>query len=91
MSSNENSDPAQIAHRVRMANGQTADGFVVEKYDGTNVFSVDPDGNATISGTSYASPEKIHDVRCVGGYGFASLAAALTFIFALVLWGIDKL
>ena len=47
MSSNENDDPAQIGMRVRGANGQTANLFVVEQYDGTDVFKVSKDGYVT--------------------------------------------
>ncbi len=53
MASTENNDPAEIVHRIRGANGQTADLLVVEQYDGTDVFKVDKDG--VISG-SYTTP-----------------------------------
>lgn len=50
MSSNENSDPAQIGMRIRGANGQTANLFVVEVYGGTDKFVIDSDGDVTVSG-----------------------------------------
>lgn len=50
MSSNENADPAQIGMRIRGANGQTANLFVVEVYGGTDKFVIDSDGDVTVSG-----------------------------------------
>jgi len=57
MSNTISNDPNVITLRVRGANGQATDMFVVEKYDGTDVFVVDKDGNVTtaldVRGTSY--------------------------------------
>ena len=50
MSSNENDDPAEIGMRIRGANGQTANLFVVETYAGTDKFVVDSDGDVTVTG-----------------------------------------
>ncbi len=50
MSSNENADPAEIGMRIRGANGQTANLFVVEVYGGTDKFVIDSDGDVTITG-----------------------------------------
>ena len=60
MSNIENDDPAEIVHRIRGANGQTANLFVVETYAGTDKFVVDSDGDVTVTGNFTLTGSRIY-------------------------------
>jgi len=59
MSKTESEDPNQIALRVIGAPAQAVDLFTVEKSDGTEVFSIDKDGNIVSESATISSPSFI--------------------------------